>query len=46
MVLFFYYYSNNNIQNNSPALVASLWDVTDKDIDRFSEELFQKWKCD
>jgi len=43
MVLFFYYYSNNNIQNNSPALVANLWDVTDKDIDRFSEELFQKW---
>ena len=43
MVLFFYYYSNNNIQNNSPALVANLWDVTDKDIGRFSEELFQKW---
>ncbi|CAG8512638.1 2627_t:CDS:10, partial [Scutellospora calospora] len=27
-----------------PALVANLWDVTDKDIDRFSKALFNKWK--
>ena len=26
----------------SPGLLANLWDVTDKDIDRFSMELFQK----
>ncbi|CAG8631184.1 23020_t:CDS:10, partial [Cetraspora pellucida] len=28
----------------SPALVANLWDVTDKDIDRFSKALFNKWE--
>lgn len=27
----------------SPALVANLWDVTDKDIDRFSKALFHHW---
>ncbi|CAG8762128.1 16814_t:CDS:2, partial [Acaulospora morrowiae] len=26
-----------------PALVANLWDVTDKDIDRFSKALFNNW---
>lgn len=26
-----------------PAMVATLWDVTDKDIDRFSETMLQKW---
>ena len=26
-----------------PALLATLWDVTDKDIDRFSKEVLQKW---
>ncbi|CAG8517252.1 7668_t:CDS:10 [Paraglomus occultum] len=26
-----------------PALVANLWDVTDKDIDRFSKALFREW---
>ncbi len=28
--------------NDSPALVANLWDVTDKDIDQFSELVFSK----
>lgn len=27
----------------SPALLATLWDVTDKDIDRFSGDVLQKW---
>ena len=27
----------------SPAIVANLWDVTDKDIDRFSESLLKQW---
>ncbi|CAG8500014.1 24159_t:CDS:10, partial [Racocetra persica] len=27
-----------------PALVANLWDVTDKDIDRFSKALFNQWE--
>ncbi|CAG8464478.1 7082_t:CDS:10 [Acaulospora colombiana] len=27
----------------SPALVANLWDVTDRDIDRFSKALFSNW---
>lgn len=26
-----------------PALLATLWDVTDKDIDRFSKEVLEKW---
>ncbi|KAL8943604.1 MAG: hypothetical protein Q9216_000969 [Gyalolechia sp. 2 TL-2023] len=26
-----------------PAVVATLWDVTDKDIDRFSETMLHKW---
>ncbi len=31
------------MQADSPAMVATLWDVTDKDIDRFSETALQKW---
>ena len=37
----FSHYSNN--WNNSPALVANLWDVTDRGINMFIQELFQKW---
>ncbi|KAH8700767.1 putative separin [Talaromyces proteolyticus] len=33
----------NYMQAGSPALVATLWDVTDKDIDRFAKCAFQKW---
>lgn len=28
---------------SSPCLVANLWDVTDKDIDRFSLEMLTRW---
>ena len=31
------------MQAGCPALLATLWDVTDKDIDRFSMEVLQKW---
>ena len=31
------------INAGAPALVATLWDVTDKDIDRFSMTLLQEW---
>lgn len=31
------------MQAECPAMVATLWDVTDKDIDRFSETTLQKW---
>ncbi|KAL8721079.1 MAG: hypothetical protein Q9225_002151 [Loekoesia sp. 1 TL-2023] len=31
------------MQAGCPAIVATLWDVTDKDIDRFSETMLQKW---
>lgn len=34
------------IHESSPALVANLWDVTDKDIDKFSETVFQKLGLD
>ena len=27
----------------SPAIIANLWDVTDKDIDRFAEALLKAW---
>jgi separase len=30
----------------SPSLVANLWDVTDRDIDRLSEEVFKKLHLD
>ncbi|KAI9930113.1 hypothetical protein ASPWEDRAFT_167781 [Aspergillus wentii DTO 134E9] len=33
----------NYLQAGSPALVATLWDVTDKDIDRFAQSTFERW---
>ncbi|KAI9755585.1 MAG: hypothetical protein M4579_004233 [Chaenotheca gracillima] len=33
----------NYMQAGCPALVATLWDVTDKDIDRFSHHLLKDW---
>jgi separase len=33
----------NYLQAGSPALVATLWDVTDRDIDRFSTSAFETW---
>ncbi len=31
----------------SPCVVGNLWDVTDRDIDRFTEEFLQSWlNCD
>ncbi|KAH8423605.1 C50 family peptidase [Aspergillus melleus] len=33
----------NYLQAGSPALVATLWDVTDKDIDRFAKSAFEEW---
>ncbi|PYH48825.1 C50 family peptidase [Aspergillus saccharolyticus JOP 1030-1] len=33
----------NYLHAGSPALVATLWDVTDKDIDRFAKSTFDKW---
>ncbi|OJJ44901.1 hypothetical protein ASPZODRAFT_160438 [Penicilliopsis zonata CBS 506.65] len=33
----------NYLHAGSPALVATLWDVTDKDIDRFSASTLEKW---
>ncbi|KAJ5533344.1 Peptidase C50 separase [Penicillium frequentans] len=42
----------NYLHAGSPALVATLWDVTDRDIDRFASStfdtwgLFEKWKPD
>ncbi|CAJ0651864.1 422_t:CDS:10, partial [Entrophospora sp. SA101] len=35
--------SLNYLIAGCPALVANLWDVTDKDIDRFSKALFHEW---
>ncbi|KAL8733851.1 MAG: hypothetical protein Q9166_001839 [cf. Caloplaca sp. 2 TL-2023] len=31
------------MQAGCPAMLATLWNVTDKDIDRFSETVLQKW---
>jgi separase len=31
------------LQAGSAAVVASLWDVTDKDLDRFSWEMLKQW---
>ena len=28
-----------------PAAIANLWDITDRDIDRFSEAVLSKWMC-
>ena len=33
----------NYMHAGSPALVATLWDVTDKDIDRFASSVFEQW---
>ncbi|PWY63735.1 separin [Aspergillus eucalypticola CBS 122712] len=33
----------NYLHAGSPALVATLWDVTDKDIDRFAKSTLEKW---
>ncbi|PYI06088.1 hypothetical protein BO78DRAFT_123991 [Aspergillus sclerotiicarbonarius CBS 121057] len=33
----------NYLHAGSPALVATLWDVTDKDIDRFAKSTLDKW---
>ena len=33
----------NYMHAGCPALVATLWDVTDKDIDRFSDQLLRTW---
>lgn len=33
----------NYLHAGSPALVATLWDVTDKDIDRFAQATFDRW---
>lgn len=33
----------NYLHAGSPALVATLWDVTDKDIDRFARSTFERW---
>ncbi|KAM5443641.1 separin protein [Microsporum ferrugineum] len=33
----------NYMHARSPALVATLWDVTDKDIDRFATSVFEQW---
>ncbi|RMJ22808.1 separase [Aspergillus sp. HF37] len=33
----------NYLQAGSPAFVATLWDVTDKDIDRFARSTFERW---
>ncbi|EFE31688.1 separin, putative [Trichophyton benhamiae CBS 112371] len=33
----------NYMHAGTPALVATLWDVTDKDIDRFTTSVFERW---
>lgn len=33
----------NYMHAGTPALVATLWDVTDKDIDRFAKSTFERW---
>ncbi|OJD25882.1 hypothetical protein ACJ73_02744 [Blastomyces percursus] len=33
----------NYMHAGTPALVATLWDVTDKDIDRFARSTFEQW---
>ena len=33
----------NYMQAGCPAMLATLWDVTDKDIDRFSQTVLEKW---
>mmetsp|Transcript_7187 Transcript_7187/g.26433 ORF Transcript_7187/g.26433 Transcript_7187/m.26433 type:complete len:122 (+) Transcript_7187:1449-1814(+) len=33
----------NYLNAGAPVVVANLWDVTDKDIDRFSERVLRTW---
>ncbi|CUS09257.1 unnamed protein product [Tuber aestivum] len=33
----------NYLLGGCPSMVATLWDVTDKDIDRFSKDVFSRW---
>ncbi|KAG7878718.1 hypothetical protein KL938_003861 [Ogataea parapolymorpha] len=33
----------NYLMGGSPMVVANLWDVTDKDIDKFTLHMFEKW---
>ncbi|EPS43867.1 hypothetical protein H072_2091 [Dactylellina haptotyla CBS 200.50] len=33
----------NYIQGGCPAVVVTLWDVTDKDIDKYSSRVFESW---
>ena len=33
----------NYMHAGAPAVVGTLWDITDKDIDRFSVRLFERW---
>lgn len=33
----------NYLLGGCPSMVATLWDVTDKDIDRFSKDVFNRW---
>lgn len=35
--------SVNYLLGGCPSLVATLWDVTDKDIDRFAKDVFERW---
>jgi len=35
--------SNKDLTDNSRALLANLWDVTDRDIDRLSYGVFSRW---
>ena len=39
----FMFIINSILSNTVLRFVANLWDVTDKDIDRFSKALFRKW---
>lgn len=34
--------ADTDVQHRSPSLVANLWDVTDKDIDKFAFSVFRK----
>ncbi|KAF3903760.1 Separin [Dactylellina cionopaga] len=33
----------NYLQGGCPAVVVTLWDVTDKDIDKYSSKVFEEW---
>lgn len=34
---------NNYLTAGCPSIVANLWDITDKDIDKFSRHMLEKW---